>query len=132
MANVEPNKIIYSMIGVGKYYDKKPVLKDIYLSYFYGAKIGVLGLNGSGKSSLLKIMAGIDKGFVGETTCSPGYTIGYLEQEPKLGFVRWLSMFLGIAGSYGKNDTVDIVYEYEGRRVIASRLPIVPEQPGAQ
>lgn len=55
-----------------------------------------------------------------------------LEQEPKLGFVRWLSMFLGIAGSYGKNDTVDIVYEYEGRRVIASRLPIVPEQPGAQ
>ncbi len=81
---VEPNKIIYSMIGVSKYYDKKPVLKDIYLSYFYGAKIGVLGLNGAGKSSLLKILAGVDKDFNGETVLSPGYTVGYLEQEPKL------------------------------------------------
>ena len=80
----QPNKIIYSMIGVGKFYDKKPVLKDIYLSYFYGAKIGVLGLNGSGKSSLLRIMAGVDKEFVGETILSPGYTVGFLEQEPKL------------------------------------------------
>lgn len=81
---VEANKIIYSMIGVSKYYDKKPILKDIYLSYFYGAKIGVLGLNGSGKSSLLKILAGVDKDFNGETAVSPGYTIGYLEQEPLL------------------------------------------------
>ncbi|MCK6615840.1 MAG: energy-dependent translational throttle protein EttA [Ignavibacteriaceae bacterium] len=81
---VEVNKIIYSMIGVSKYYNKKAVLKDIYLSYFYGAKIGVLGLNGSGKSSLLKILAGVDKEFNGETTVSPGYTIGYLEQEPQL------------------------------------------------
>ncbi len=72
------------MIGVSKYYNKKAVLKDIYLSYFYGAKIGVLGLNGSGKSSLLKILAGVDKEFNGETTVSPGYTIGYLEQEPQL------------------------------------------------
>ncbi len=80
----EPNKVIYSMVGVGKFYDKKPVLKDIYLSYFYGAKIGVLGLNGSGKSSLLKIMAGVDKEFVGEALLSPGYTVGLLEQEPKL------------------------------------------------
>src|SRR5208283_2778221 len=80
----EPNKIIYSMIGVSKYYDKKPVLKDIYLSYFYGAKIGVLGLNGSGKSSLLRILAGTDKEFNGETVLSPGHTIGFLEQEPKL------------------------------------------------
>jgi energy-dependent translational throttle protein EttA len=80
----EPNKIIYSMVGVGKFYDKKPVLKDIYLSYFYGAKIGVLGLNGSGKSSLLKIMAGRDKEHVGEAVLSPGYTVGMLEQEPKL------------------------------------------------
>jgi energy-dependent translational throttle protein EttA len=79
-----PNKIIYSMVGVGKYYDKKPVIKDIYLSYFYGAKIGVIGLNGSGKSSLLRIIAGIDKEFVGETVLSPGYTIGFLEQEPQL------------------------------------------------
>jgi energy-dependent translational throttle protein EttA len=80
----EPNKVIYSMIGVSKYYDKKPVLKDIYLSYFYGAKIGVLGLNGSGKSSLLRILAGVDKEFNGETVLSPGHTIGFLEQEPEL------------------------------------------------
>jgi sulfate-transporting ATPase len=80
----EPNKIIYSMIGVSKYYDKKPILKDIYLSYFYGAKIGVLGLNGSGKSSLLRILAGVDKEFNGETVLSPGHTVGLLEQEPKL------------------------------------------------
>jgi len=80
----EPNKIIYSMIGVSKYYDKKPILKDIYLSYFYGAKIGVLGLNGSGKSSLLHILAGVDKEFNGETVLSPGHTVGLLEQEPKL------------------------------------------------
>src|ERR1041384_355036 len=78
------NKIIYSMVGVGKFYDKKPVIKDIYLSYFYGAKIGVIGLNGSGKSSLLRIIAGVDKEFVGETVVSPGYTIGFLEQEPRL------------------------------------------------
>jgi ATP-binding cassette ChvD family protein len=83
MAN-EPNKIIYSMIGVSKYYDKKPVLKDIYLSYFYGAKIGVLGLNGSGKTSLLRILAGVDKEFNGETVLAPGHTVGFLEQEPKL------------------------------------------------
>ena len=62
----EPNKIIYSMVGVSKYYDKRAVLKDIYLSYFYGAKIGVIGLNGSGKSSLLRIMAGVDKEINGE------------------------------------------------------------------
>ena len=79
-----PNKIIYSMVGVGKYHDKKPVIKDIYLSYFYGAKIGVIGLNGSGKSSLLRIIAGVDKEFVGETVISPGYTVGFLEQEPSL------------------------------------------------
>jgi energy-dependent translational throttle protein EttA len=80
----EPNKIIYSMIGVNKFYDKKPVLKDIYLSYFYGAKIGVLGLNGSGKTSLLRILAGEDKEFNGETVLAPGHTVGLLEQEPKL------------------------------------------------
>src|SRR5436853_7487078 len=79
-----PNKIIYSMVGVGKYYDKKPVLKDIYLSYFYGAKIGVIGLNGSGKSSLLRIIAGVDKEFVGKTAISSGFSIGFLEQEPML------------------------------------------------
>ena len=79
---IEPNKIIYSMIKVSKFYDKKPVLKDISLSYFYGAKIGVLGLNGAGKSSLLRILAGEDRNFNGETILSPGHTVGYLEQEP--------------------------------------------------
>ena len=83
MAN-ETTKVIYSMIGVSRYYDKKPVLKDIYLSYFYGAKIGVLGLNGSGKSSLLRILAGVDPDFNGKTILSPGYTVGFLEQEPHL------------------------------------------------
>jgi energy-dependent translational throttle protein EttA len=80
----QPNKIICSMIQVSKYYDKKPVLKDISLSYFYGAKIGVLGLNGSGKSSLLRIMAGKDMEFNGQLVLAPGYTVGYLEQEPVL------------------------------------------------
>ncbi|MBU2649179.1 energy-dependent translational throttle protein EttA [bacterium] len=80
----EPNKIIYSMLGVNKYYNQKQVIKDISLSYFYGAKIGVLGLNGSGKSSLLRIMAGKDSDFNGETILSPGYTVGLLEQEPEL------------------------------------------------
>ena len=79
-----PNKIIYSMIRVSKYYDKRPVLEDISLSYFYGAKIGVLGLNGSGKSSLLRILAGVDTEFVGQTVISPGLTVGFLEQEPRL------------------------------------------------
>ena len=78
------NKIICSMIKVSKFYDKKPVIKDISLSYFYGAKIGVLGLNGSGKSSLLRIMAGLDTEFNGELIFAPGYTIGFLEQEPVL------------------------------------------------
>src|SRR6187399_1704356 len=80
----EPNKIIFSMVKVSKFYDKKPVLKEIYLSFFYGAKIGVLGLNGAGKSSLLRIIAGTDKEFNGEVVFSQGYSIGYLEQEPKL------------------------------------------------
>ncbi len=80
----EPNKIIYSMVGVSKFHGKKQVLKDIYLSYFYGAKIGVLGLNGSGKSTLLRILAGLDKDHLGETVLSPGYTVGLLEQEPQL------------------------------------------------
>ena len=79
-----PDKIICSMVQVSKYYDKKPVIKDISLSYFYGAKIGVLGLNGSGKSSLLRIMAGVDTEFNGQLILAPGYSVGYLEQEPVL------------------------------------------------
>jgi ATP-binding cassette ChvD family protein len=80
----EPNKVIYSMVGVTKRFEKKVVLNNIYLSYFYGAKIGVLGLNGSGKSSLLKILAGVDKNFDGQVVLQPGYTVGHLEQEPRL------------------------------------------------
>lgn len=82
--STDSTKIIYTMMRVSKYYDKKPVIKDISLSYFYGAKIGVLGLNGSGKSTLLRIMAGVDKDFNGQAVLSPGYTVGYLEQEPTL------------------------------------------------
>ena len=81
----DDKKIIFSMVGVSKIYPpQKQVLKDIYLSFFYGAKIGIIGLNGSGKSSLLKIIAGIDKQYQGEVVFSPGYSVGYLEQEPQL------------------------------------------------
>jgi ATP-binding cassette ChvD family protein len=81
----DPHKIIYSMIGVSKFYDKQPVIKDISLSFFYGAKIGVLGLNGAGKSTVLRIMAGVDQEYNGRITMTPGFSIGYLEQEPLLG-----------------------------------------------
>jgi ATP-binding cassette ChvD family protein len=104
----EPNKIIYSMIGVSKYYDKKPVLKDIYLSYFYGAKIGVLGLNGSGKSSLLRILAGVDKEFNGETVLAPGHTVGLLEQEPKLDDKKTVREIV----EEGVHEIVDALKEY--------------------
>ncbi|MCK4549542.1 MAG: energy-dependent translational throttle protein EttA [Candidatus Krumholzibacteria bacterium] len=80
----EPNKIIYTMMRVSKYHNNKQILKDISLSYFYGAKIGVLGLNGAGKSSLLRILAGVDRDFIGESLPSPGYSVGFLEQEPVL------------------------------------------------
>src|SRR5450432_1941114 len=110
MANTnEPNKVIYSMAGVGKTHDKKVVLKDIYLSYFYGAKIGVLGLNGSGKSTLLKILAGIDKNFEGEISLSPGYTIGYLEQEPLVDSTKTVRQVV----EEGAKSTFDLLAEYE-------------------
>ncbi len=81
----DDKKIIFSMVGVGKIFPpNKQVLKDIYLSFYYGAKIGIIGLNGSGKSSLLKIIAGLDKSFLGEVVFSPGYSVGILEQEPLL------------------------------------------------
>ena len=81
----DDKKNIFSMVGVSKIYPpQKQVLKDIYLSFFYGAKIGIIGLNGSGKSSLMKIIAGLDKQYQGQVVFSPGYSVGYLEQEPKL------------------------------------------------
>ena len=107
MAN-EGNKVIYSMIGVSKIYEKKPVLKDIYLSYFYGAKIGVIGLNGSGKSSLLKILSGVDDEFLGKTILSPGYTVGYLEQEPRLDETKTVRQIV----EQGVGATMDVINEY--------------------
>src|SRR5712672_61658 len=104
-----PNKVIYSMIGVSKYYDKKAVLKDIYLSYFYGAKIGVIGLNGSGKSSLLRILSGVDKDFNGETVISPGHTVGYLEQEPLIDDARTVREVVEEAVS----ETVSLLKEFD-------------------
>jgi len=81
----DDKKIIFSMVGVSKVYPpSKQVLKDIYLSFFYGAKIGIIGLNGSGKSTLLKIIAGVEKSFLGDVVFSQGYSVGYLEQEPDL------------------------------------------------
>ncbi|MGA7615693.1 MAG: energy-dependent translational throttle protein EttA [Thermoanaerobaculia bacterium] len=103
------NKIIYSMIGVGKFYDKKPVLENIYLSYFYGAKIGVIGLNGSGKSSLLRILAGVDKEFVGETVIAPGHSVGFLEQEPKLDDSKTVREIV----EEGAQETVDLLREFD-------------------
>jgi energy-dependent translational throttle protein EttA len=105
---VEPNKIIYSMMRVSKFYDKKPVIKDISLSYFYGAKIGVLGLNGSGKSSLLRIMAGVDKDFNGQAVLSQGYTVGYLEQEPLLDEGKTVRQIV----EEGVQETVDLLAEF--------------------
>ena len=81
----DDKKVIFSMVGVSKIIPpQRTILKNIYLSFFYGAKIGIIGLNGSGKSTLLKIIAGIDKSYQGNVVFSPGYSVGYLEQEPKL------------------------------------------------
>src|SRR3954467_919218 len=105
----EPNKIIYSMVGVSKTIEKKVILKDIYLSYFYGAKIGVLGLNGSGKSTLLRILAGEDKNHDGKISKSPGYTIGFLPQEPQLDE----SLTVRQVVEQGMQATVELLKEYE-------------------
>ena len=102
------NKIICSMIQVSKFYDKKPVIQDISLSYFYGAKIGVLGLNGAGKSSLLRIMAGVDREFNGQLIFSPGYTVGFLEQEPLLDDTKTVRATIEEA----VQETVDLLNEY--------------------
>jgi sulfate-transporting ATPase len=104
-----PDKVIYSMIRVSKYHDKKAVLKDISLSYFYGAKIGVLGLNGSGKSSLLRILAGEDKEFNGETILSKGFTVGYLEQEPLVNVDKTVREIV----EEGVQETVNLLKKFE-------------------
>jgi ATP-binding cassette ChvD family protein len=101
-------KIIYSMMKVSKSYEKKTVIKDISLSYYYGAKIGVLGLNGSGKSSLLRIMAGVDKEYNGEAGLSDGYTVGHLEQEPLVDSEKTVKAVV----EEGMQEIVDIVKEY--------------------
>jgi len=103
------NKIIYTMMRVSKFYDKKPVLKDISLSYFYGAKIGVLGLNGAGKSSLLRILAGVDTEYNGQAVLSPGYTVGYLEQEPLVDCDKTVREVV----EEGVQETVDLLREFE-------------------
>ncbi len=105
----DTKKIIYSMVGVSKHYNKQPIIKDISLSYFYGAKIGVLGLNGSGKSSLLRIMAGVDKEFNGQTILSEGYTIGFLEQEPLVDSTKTVREVV----EEGVQETVDLLKEFE-------------------
>ncbi len=104
------NKIIYSMIRVGKTYPpSKQVLRDISLSYFHGAKIGVLGLNGAGKSTLLRILAGVEKDFNGETVLAPGYTIGYLEQEPQLDDSKTVREIV----EEGAQEVVDALREFD-------------------
>ena len=104
----EAEKVIYSMNRVTKRHGQKEVLKDISLGYFYGAKIGVLGLNGAGKSSLLKIMAGVDHAFDGEVVVAPGYSIGYLEQEPLVDETRTVREVV----EEGVRELVDLVKEY--------------------
>jgi len=106
----DDKKIIFSMMGVGKLFPPaKQVLKDIYLSFYYGAKIGIIGLNGSGKSSLLKIIAGTDPSFQGEITFSPGYEVGMLEQEPHLDDSKTVRQVV----EEGVQEVVDILKEYE-------------------
>ncbi|MCX8479256.1 MAG: energy-dependent translational throttle protein EttA, partial [Chitinophagales bacterium] len=106
----DDRKIIFSMVGVSKTYPpQKQVLKNIYLSFFYGAKIGILGLNGSGKSSLLKIIAGLDKSFQGDVVFSPGYTVGFLSQEPELDNTKTAREIV----MEGVQETVDVLKEYE-------------------
>jgi ATP-binding cassette ChvD family protein len=106
----DDKKIIFSMVGVGKTFPPhKKVLNNIYLSFFYGAKIGIIGLNGSGKSTLMKIIAGIEKSFEGQVVFSPGYSVGYLEQDPKLDQSKTVKEIV----QEGVQETVDLMKEYE-------------------
>ena len=106
----DDKKVIFSMVGVSKIYPpQKQVLKNIYLSFFYGAKIGIIGLNGSGKSTLLKIIAGIDKQYQGEVVFSPGYSVGYFEQEPKLDPEKTVKEIV----QEGMQPTLDLLAEFD-------------------
>jgi len=106
----DDKKIIFSMVGVTKTYPpQKQVLKNIYLSFFYGAKIGIIGLNGSGKSTLLKIIAGVEKSFLGEVVFSPGYSIGYLEQDPQFDDTKTVRQIV----EEGAHESVSLLKEYE-------------------
>ena len=104
-------KIIFSMNGVGKIlpHNNKVILKNIYLSFFYGAKIGIIGLNGSGKSTLLKIIAGIENSYQGEVVFAPGYTVGYLEQEPVLNDQKTVKEIV----EEGVKEVADLMKEYD-------------------
>ena len=106
----DDKKIIFSLVGVGRVHPpKRHVLKDIYLSFFYGAKIGVLGLNGSGKSTLLRIIAGVDKDYIGEVSFSKGYSVGYLEQEPQFTAGKTVKEIV----QEGRKEILDLLEEYE-------------------
>jgi len=106
----DDKKIIFSMVGVSKTYPpQKQVLKNIYLSFFYGAKIGIIGLNGSGKSTLLKIIAGVEKSFLGEVVFSPGYSVGYLEQDPQFDDTKTVRQIV----EEGAQEVVGLLKEYE-------------------
>ncbi|MDE6057196.1 MAG: ATP-binding cassette domain-containing protein, partial [Muribaculaceae bacterium] len=106
----DDKKIIFSMVGVSKVIPpQRQILKNIYLSFFYGAKIGIIGLNGSGKSTLMKIIAGIDKNYQGEVVFSPGYSVGYLEQDPKLDPDKTVRQVV----EEGVKPIMDLLAEYE-------------------
>ncbi len=117
-------QVIFSLIGVGRVYPpKKQVLRDIYLSFYYGAKIGVIGLNGSGKSSLLRIIAGVDKDYLGEITMSKGYTAGLLEQEPHLTPGKTVKEVV----EEGRAELIGLLHEYEA---VSNKLgeEVTPEE----
>ena len=110
MAQVDDKKIIFSMVGVSKIIPpSRQILKDIYLSFFYGAKIGIIGLNGAGKSTLLRIIAGKEKSYNGEVVFSPGYSVGMLDQEPQLDDNKTVRQVV----EEGVQEIVDILKEYE-------------------
>src|SRR5690606_36406346 len=106
----DDKKVIFSMNKVSKTIPSgKTIIKDLYLSFFYGAKIGIIGLNGSGKSTLMKIIAGVDQSCQGDVTFSPGYKVGYLEQEPKLDETKTVKEIV----QEGAQETIDVLAEYE-------------------